>query len=989
MKVKQTILLGVILFSCINNAVSAPEYNKSNNKPRLAQAVRYDKSATLPELIVLSNQLFIENTDLKAPAYVYPNVTKNPEILIQEDTTQTQFDRNNEQRAGAILAPVLDMSFDGIGQSDATGGGLPPDTNGDVGIQYYVQYINTHWAIYDKVTGTRVGNIQRGNTFWAGFGGPCQTNNAGDPIVLFDKVANVWVFSQFINANGSFGSQCFAISDRQDLMDPNVTFHRYQFNFNGIFNDYPHIGIWNDEGGKSSGYYFVTHDFQQSNFNFVGTSFSVVERDKMLTGDPAQFIRFENVRGFGAGAFGALPAHLESSVLPSRNTCAPFVGNRTDLDAYLLWLMCVDWTVPDNSFMTDAIRLNANSAFDSGVNDVPQPAPAPSGSALDTLAGNTMYRASARAFPAETGLPIEIVANHTINVGNGLAGIRWVDLSLAFDGQFDLIFKDGLDGDAPQTSFFESKILDEGVHSPDVDNRWMGTISIDQSGNLGLAYSVASDFTFPSVRYTGRLRNDTKGQMQLEQTCVAGGGVQTFVDSQGGPSRWGDYSSMSIDPVDQCTFWSSVEYVATTGGANWENRICSFKHPSCGDSNIVMRSDSPSHFDVCTLQNNSIDIPLDMFPISGVVLNTTLTGVNLPGGITINFDNGSFANLPGSAVATVSNLDLAGVNSFDFQLQASSPTPLIIASLPFSMSVSTGNPSTTLLSPGNLSTDVSVRPVFNWNISSDGLSYNIEISTDSNFNTIVESGSSDTNSYTPQILLEANTQYFWRITVVNNCGVGVPSTTFNFTTGVPGSCPLGLNTNIVFIDDLEGDISDWTMPADPIGSGNTWAQSGVRFNSGTSSLLAVDSDTPSDQYLVSPSIVLPQTSGAPMTLSFWNFQAIESRNGTGPLACWDGAILEISTDAGATFTQIAGSKLLTDPYNGNVTLGTLSPINGFEAWCADAVVAASGDQEVVSIVDITQYLGQTVQFRFRLGTDDAAGDEGWYIDDVTVQSCID
>ena len=406
-----------------SDAVAKNELSTSAPVLNQGQAVRYDKSAPLPKLIRLTREnTELANQNLKPADYVYPNFTEHPTKIQQADMLKGS--EGVQDIRGSNNVPAVGISFDGIGQSDAPGGGLPPDTNGDVGLTHYVQYINTDWAIYEKSTGNLVGNVEEGNTFWAGFGGPCETNNAGDPIVLFDKTANVWVFSQFISGSNPNGSQCFAVSDRADITDPAITFNRYQFEFPGAFNDYPHIGIWTDDNGSRSGYYFVTHDFQLPS-TFLGASFSVVERDEMIAGNAAEFVRFQNVQGGGSNAFGALPAHLEGDVLPAGDTCAPFVHTRADLDAYLFWNLCVDWTTPANSTLSNATIISSGDSYSAGVNTVPQPAPASTGANLDNFSGRTMYRASARAYPASSGLPIDMAINHVADAGNGIAGVKW------------------------------------------------------------------------------------------------------------------------------------------------------------------------------------------------------------------------------------------------------------------------------------------------------------------------------------------------------------------------------------------------------------------------------------------------------------------------------------------------------------------------------------------------------------------------------------
>ncbi len=983
--------------ACLVSSAIAVEPDRGNARTLTGEAVRHDTSPPMSELLrIMEERRSDPNRTLKGPTYTYPNITENPEQLDGADPTRMSNDNPSVQRQ--LLgdpAPSVILSFDGISQNDAPGGGLPPDTNGDVGIDYYVQYINTDWAVYDKTDGTRLTPVMEGNTFWAGFGGLCETENSGDPLVLFDKTANVWVFTQFTGASQPDGVQCFAISDRQDLLDPDLTFNRYQFNFTGIFNDYPHIGIWNDEAGGTSGYYFVTHDFSlPPALNFLQASFGVVERDAMIAGGPAQFVRITDTEAFGQSSFGAMPVHLESEALPPAGMCAPFVHNRADLDSYLLWQLCVDWSDANAANLTDPLLIAANAPFDNGMNDVPQPPPAPAGSELDNFGGNTMYRASARAYPSESGLPVEMAINHATNAGDGIAGVRWVHLALPSTSTATMppagqIFVDGFETlFAPPAILDNPLILDQGVYSPDDDYRWMGAISLDQNGNLGLAYTVSSPTTFPSVRFTGKTADVPAGMMLDEAVCVDGGGVQTFVDPSGRAGRWGDYSSVSIDPVDQCTFWATVEYVAATGQANWENRICSFRFPECGNPDFRLTSTQGSPISVCTVDGDPV-IDLTVNPLIGFNSDVTLSASPLGGTASVVFGSNPLTSFPANTTATLMGLDTVGVTQLTLDITATSAAPALSRSLSYDLTVSNGTAGAAALqSPANAADEQLVRPSFDWDDVPDALVYTIEIATDAAFSNIIETGQSLISSYMAQGSLDPTTQYFWRVTTGNNCGTGTVSAEFSFTTDVPGTCPSGTSPNIVFTDDIEGDVTDWMTPPDPLGLGNTWAQSTVRFNSGANSFLAVDQNMSSDQYLISPAITLPAADQSPITLSFWNFQNIEARSGTGIDACWDGGLLEVSTDGGANFVQVQNTRLLTDPYNGTTFVQTASPISGLEAWCADDIVSASGVQETVQVVDLDELAGQTVQFRFRLGTDNAAGDEGWYIDDVTVQGCV-
>lgn len=948
----------------------------------VSQSVRHDTSPPLTELIRIVQQRRAADPDnVEAPDHVYPNFTEIQNTGTNLDRTLIDGDAplRQTQQFGSS-APPLDQSFDGIGQNDAPGGGLPPDTNGDIGPDHYIMYINTDWQIYNKATGLPTTPVMEGNTFWAGFTGPCETSNSGDPIVLYDKLADRWMFSQFTGT--ATNRQCFAVSTTSDPMGP---YNRYEFDFTPEFNDYPHISVWTDASGARSGYYLTTHDFLAvgGNFNFQQASFSVVERDVMIAGGPvARIVRFTNTGFAGASSFGALSAHLESSELPPAGMCAPFVHNRADLDGYLVWQMCVDWTNVNNSTLSSPSLLPAGVVIDNNVARVPQPAPAPPGSELDEFAGNTMYRASARAYPAASGLPVELVLNHVTNAGGGQAGVRWVHLSLPNN---DELFAGGFETSEPLPAGQE-RILDQGVFAPDNTFRWMAGISLDQSGNIGVGYSASSTTVMPSVRYTGRQPGDAPNTLRGEQECVTGGGVQQFVDNTGRAGRWGDYASMSIDPDDQCTFWLASEYYAVTGTATWDNRICSFRFPDCGDPSFVIRSDFDTQMRVCAL-NDAPEANINAFALAGFTGSLNLSASSLPPGVTASFATNPVNSLPGGSTFTLQGLNGFGDGSFSFQVNASSAAPALTRTLGFNVNVSAGVVAAPLLTAPANSGQSSVRPTFTWGAVSGALEYRIEIATDAAFTNIIESATVDTNSYTISTILQSGASFFWRVTGMNNCGPGAASATSSFTTVAPGQCPAGTSPNVVYNDDLEGGAPGWTMPADPFGSGNTWALSNARQNSGQFSFFAVDSTTSSDQYLVSPSITVPPLSQQPLTLSFWNFQNMESNTGAGVDACWDGGLLEVSTDNGTTWTQVADGNLLTDPYNGDITINNASPISGQPAWCADMGNAASGALETTSIVDLSQYAGQSIRLRFRVGTDGSAGVEGWYIDDVQVQGC--
>src|SRR5262245_36080878 len=200
------------------------------------------------------------------------------------------------QNAIAPLSPIVSQSFEGLGQGQygCSVTGAPPDTNGTVGATQYVQWVNTSFAIFNKTNGALIAGPTAGNTLWSGFGGGCQTNNDGDPIVLYDKIAQRWIFSQFSVSTTPY-LQCIAVSTTSDATG---TFNRYSFQYTN-FDDYPKMGVWSD------GYYETFNMFNGN--TFVGSDACVYNRTAMLAGQSATQICFQQ----GSSVGGLLPSDLD------------------------------------------------------------------------------------------------------------------------------------------------------------------------------------------------------------------------------------------------------------------------------------------------------------------------------------------------------------------------------------------------------------------------------------------------------------------------------------------------------------------------------------------------------------------------------------------------------------------------------------------------------------------------------------------------------
>ncbi|MGB5754291.1 MAG: hypothetical protein WBN87_15645, partial [Thermoanaerobaculia bacterium] len=352
--------------------------------------------------------------------------------------------------------------------------------------------------------------------------------------------------------------------------DPLGPYHRYEFVVTpGGANDYPKLGVWDDGTTGSSGqsaYTFTTRDFGGAGGSFsVGAG--VMERDAMLNGAAAQFVKFINPCTTADCIEGQLPPHLAGPPPPA-GTCptywaaadSAFDDSPYATDGYRNHTLCVDWGNTANSTYVEGPLVVASSNFDRRLGNGFGGciSPVNGGENLDCLAIFTMYRAQYRWFGTEAA----VVLNTTVDAGGDRAGIRWAEtLSSSGDSNWTL----GQDGTyAP----------DDGL------DRWMGSIAQDQDRNIALGYSVAGSSLFPSVAYTSRMAGDAAGLMPGgEVTCHAGTGAQTA--SSG---RWGDYSSMSVDPTDDCTFWYTQEYYQTTGSFDFNTRICSFKFADCGEA---------------------------------------------------------------------------------------------------------------------------------------------------------------------------------------------------------------------------------------------------------------------------------------------------------------------------------------------------------------------------------------------------------------------
>lgn len=513
--------------------------------------------------------------------------------------------------AGPNAPTIPGASIEGLGATSSfptfKASGVPPDTDGAVGRTQYVQLVNSSFVVLDKATHAVLAGPTRTDQLWASLGstnpcapqGPPSTDlgGDGDGIVLYDHLADRWIITQFANASSTTGPfyECVAISQTADATGSFFLYYFTFSNFNGtqrLFNDYPKIGIWPDA------YYFSYNSFTAAGAG-VGSLLCALDRTNMLSGaatlrghagpagtasdTPPNTPAGENQICFNDSDSGLLPSDLDGATLPPANSPNYFV-EWFDTSNLAVWKFHVDFNTPTNSTLNGVNWASPFGPNPSTLNPikipvtaftptcglsasacVPQSTSGPqtgSGQLLDPLSDRLMYRLAYRNFGSHESL----VVNHSIQISGTGSGIRWYDIR-NLQSTPPTIFQSGTWNGSPADSNW----------------RWMGSAAMDKFGNLALGYSVSGTTMFPAVAYVGAASTDstgTLGPFDNEATLHAGTGYEP---TGAGNGRWGDYSAMSVDPQDDCTFWYTNEYYDTTSATvfDWHTRIGSFKLAQC------------------------------------------------------------------------------------------------------------------------------------------------------------------------------------------------------------------------------------------------------------------------------------------------------------------------------------------------------------------------------------------------------------------------
>jgi hypothetical protein len=613
------IALGAVVAVAVGgngHATAGGGFVKADGKPR--KDIKHDKSAPLRTI---------------TPKLAHKGKQTRAEHRFFTKVKPTQNDPVRQTAAPALGAPTAGQNFDGIDTAALNAQYIPPDPNTAAGPNALVEVVNTAFQVFSK-TGVSLYGPADTNTLWSGFGGDCENRDDGDATISYDRISNRWVLQQFslepyYSGDGEF-LECIAVSATND---PLGEWYRYAFNgFGSEFPDYPKLGVWPDA-------YYVTYNLFPNDVSYDGPEVCAYERAKMLQGLtatqqcalPGGDHDVSDDANHDPTINGLLPSDFDGSKLPPDGAPNHLLGIKQDPDtntnSVVAFNFHVDWTTPANSTLEGPTDLGVaafNLACESNSCDR---VPDKSGTNLDSLGDRLMYRLAYR----NLGSYEVMVVNHTVVPdGSNSTAVRWYELR-------------------KQSSDDWFSVANEGTFAPDSKSRWMGSAATDSAGNMALGYSISSSSIYPGIAYTGKLPADaqmTQGETVFQcGTSIGCGGQMQY-------SRWGDYSSMSIDPADDCTFWYTNEYLPKTGVFNWKTRIASFSLPGCAAAVVdkFSLSLSPS---ADTIEQGTSDVSTVGTEVTtGAAQNVDLSATGMPFDTTVSFSPTSVTS-GGSSQMTV------------------------------------------------------------------------------------------------------------------------------------------------------------------------------------------------------------------------------------------------------------------------------------------------------------------------------------------------
>ncbi|CAN5339988.1 hypothetical protein BH10ACI3_BH10ACI3_11490 [soil metagenome] len=869
----------------------------------------------------------------------YPaNIKHDPDAAIAERTLTAM--------------PTPSLAFDGLSNFDNINAYsavvIPPDTIGDVGPNHYVQAVNLLVRVFDK-SGTAVTAPFKLSQLFAPLGTACSSRNDGDPIVLYDPLADRWLISQYCTNFPPF-RQMIAISKTGD---PTGAYFLYEFVMPNIkLNDFPKFGVWPD------GYYMSTEEFTGS--DFTGTGAFAFDRAKMLAGDPsAAFIYFSRPSATTARLGNLLPADLDGLCPPTAGSPNVFAGYTAteygdSQDAIRLFDFHADFADPASSTFTERPESPlAVAAFDptspDGRTDITQPAP---GEKLDANSDRLNYRAAYRNFGSSESL----VLNQTVRLATDpyRAGVRVYQMRRT-NGTF--------------------AVTEQSTIGDNVSSRWIGSAAEDNQGNLAVGYNHVTDAKQPSIFYTGKLATEPPGTFRDEATLMTGTGVQKAFGW-----RWGDYSGMSVDPADDCTFWMTGEYFTLASEQfsdfTWLTRIGKFKFPEC--------TAAPRAAITGTVTNSSNGQP---------IANASVTAAAYSRSTATSGSYGSLTVIPGSYTIT------AAASGFRPRSFTVSPAGGQTVTQNFSL-----EPIPVLQNAG---LSVSAESCGSNGAPDPGETVSINLS-------LQNTGSMDTQNLIAELLPGSGITVPNRFQTYGAMTAGGPAVTRTFTFTVDPNVVCGSRLTLTFhLQDGLSDLGNLTIPLQT-GSAKValkenfdrtqlgrlpprwtrftsdanglpdwprnWTVSSARSQTAAKSTFSPDINQRGIGEMTSPVFRITTAAGRVTFRNWYDFETTFLRN-----RLYDGAVLEIRIGGGEWQDILtAGGVFESGGYDGLIDACCQNPLQGRPGWSGKSGLNETSEFITTAVRLPAAAAGQTVQLRWLVGTDIGGLREGQYIDDLLV-----